>query len=143
SAGRALASSDWRRLEQSLRDSLRAAGPESPFDLTRLSWAGAPDHYFAVQRAAPGEHATRLEEAGKRGEMGLPGGGVLPRTGPGRSQQGDWSKAGLRREHDRAVRDRDPAAGGCRQPGGVDREVLEQVVIADEANGEANMRVSA
>jgi len=88
SAGRALASSDWRRLEQSLRDSLRASGPESPFDLTRLSWAGAPDHYFAVQRAAPREHATRLEEAVKRWRLRLQGARVLSRL-----VQGDPNKA--------------------------------------------------
>src|SRR5262249_39775722 len=55
-------------------------------------------------------------------------------------QQGDCSKAGLRREHDRAVRDRDPAAGGGRQPGGVDRGGLGQGVIADEGKGGGDMR---
>jgi DNA-binding CsgD family transcriptional regulator len=88
SAGRTLASSDWRRLEQSLRDSLRASGPESPFDLTRLSWAGAPDHYFAVKRAASREQATRLEEAVKSWRLRLQGARVLSRL-----VQGDPNKA--------------------------------------------------
>jgi DNA-binding CsgD family transcriptional regulator len=79
SAGRVLARTDWRRLEQSLRDSLLSPGPESPFDLARISWAGAPDHYLAVQRAAPREHAERLDEAVKRWSLRPQGAKVLSR----------------------------------------------------------------
>ncbi len=88
SAGRVLASSDWRRLEQSLHESLLAPGPESPFDLTRLSWTGAPDHYLAVQRPAPREHVTRLDEAVKRWCLRPQGARVLSRL-----VQGDPNKA--------------------------------------------------
>ncbi len=94
SAGRVLASTDWRRLEQSLRDSLLSPGTESPFDLTRLSWAGAPDHYLAVQRPAPREHATRLDEAVKRWRLRVQGARVLSRLVQGEANKAIAAKLG-------------------------------------------------
>jgi DNA-binding CsgD family transcriptional regulator len=88
SAGRVRASADWRGLEESLRRSLLAPGPESPYDLTRLSWAGAPDHYLAVQRPVSSEHATRVDEAAKRWRLRPQGARVLSRL-----VQGDANKS--------------------------------------------------
>jgi DNA-binding NarL/FixJ family response regulator len=88
SAGRVLASADWRQLEQSLRESLVAESPGSAYDLTRLSWAGAPDHYLAVHRPAPREHANRLDQAAKLWRLRPQGARVLSRL-----VQGDANKS--------------------------------------------------
>ncbi len=88
SAGRLVARADWRGLEQSLRDSLLAPGPESAYDLTRLSWMGVPDHYLAVERPSPHQHVHRLDEAVKQWSLRTRGAKVLSRL-----VQGDANKA--------------------------------------------------
>jgi DNA-binding CsgD family transcriptional regulator len=88
SAGRLVARADWRGLEQSLCESLASPGTQSPYDLTRLSWAGVPDHYLAVQRPALREHANRLDEAVRRWSLRKQGAKVLCRL-----VQGDANKA--------------------------------------------------
>jgi len=89
SAGRVLASADWQQLEQSLRESLVAEGPgSSPYDLTRLSGAGSPDHYLAVQRPVAREHATRLDQAATLWRLRPRGTRVLSRL-----VQGDANKS--------------------------------------------------
>jgi DNA-binding CsgD family transcriptional regulator len=86
SAGREVAHA--QTVERFLQDSLASPGPQAPYDLTRLSWAGVPDHFLAVERPGLREHANRLDKAVRKWSLRKQGAKVLSRL-----VQGDPNKA--------------------------------------------------
>ncbi len=88
SEGRLVAGTHCQGLEQRLRDSLASPGPQSPYDLIRLSWAGVPDHFLAVERPGLREHTNRLDRAVRQWSLRKQGAKVLSRL-----VQGDPNKA--------------------------------------------------
>jgi len=88
SAGRQLAREHWQTVERFIKDSLSSPGPQSPYDLTRLSWAGVPDHFLAVERPGLREHAHRLDKAVRKWSLRKQGAKVLSRL-----VEGDPNKA--------------------------------------------------
>jgi len=87
-AARDVEPGSWQTVERFLQDSLASPGPQSPYDLTRLRWAGVPDHFLAVQRPGLREHANRLDKAVRRWSLRKQGAKVLSRL-----VQGDPNKA--------------------------------------------------
>lgn len=79
SSGRAMMNANPFGLRESLLKCLtpNGNGTDRAFDVTRLSSAGVPDHYLAVQRRGPEHDASKVEEAVKRWGLRPPGARVL------------------------------------------------------------------
>ncbi|MHB8878452.1 MAG: helix-turn-helix domain-containing protein, partial [Myxococcaceae bacterium] len=65
-AGQALWDSDGRATLEDLRESIKTGGPQAPFEVTRLSSPGLPDHFLAVRRREANAIAPRLLSARAR-----------------------------------------------------------------------------